>query len=287
MVQEMTSNVEKNFKFMHVREYGGAERSHGGLFVYEKIDGGNCSVRKEDGILVPYSRSRRLTSQDLGSFYFLNLFNWVHSVPALQHLPEDKILCGEWTHYGFGHICYNPEYMERFFLLGVYDKNEGRYLHPDKSSELVNSLDMESNVVRLPILRSGNINNEIADELVQSKSDFYDGLKEGIVIHKYHDTFKNGLRMEKYFSPEFREIDYGGKGIDKYITKRRLIKAAQNLRTHGKRLNFGNVVGAAANDILRDIKDYKREELIAAFQTPEIESLFNEKIFPLFQINRG
>lgn len=282
----MKNNMGENFKFMHVREYSGAERAHGGLFVYEKIDGGNCSVRKEDGILIPYSRSGKLTQKNLSNFYFLNFFNWTYSVPNLQNLPESKILCGEWTHYGFGHICYNPEYMDRFFLLGVFDRDIGRYLHPNEAEGFVDSLDVGKDLVRLPTLCTGNITQEKADELVGNKSSFYEGPREGIVIHKYHPKFKTGLRMEKYFNPEFREIDNSKKGIERYTTRRRLIKVAQNLKAHGKRLDFENVIGAATDDILRDIKEYKREELISGFQKPQVEDLFRQKVFPLFQNRR-
>lgn len=285
MTQNMENNV-KDFKFMRVKEYDGTERSHKGLFVYEKIDGGNCSVRKEDGIVVPYSRSRRLTQHDLSSFYFLNFFNWTYSVPELQNLSEDKILCGEWTHYGFGHICYKPEFMERFFLLNVFDRNSGKYLHPDEKDKVVDSLGIKGHLIELPILRRGDINEQKADELVQGDSDFYDGPREGIVIHKYHESFKNGLRMEKYFSPEFREIDKSKSGIEKYTTKRRLIKAAQNLKANGKRLDFDNTISTAINDILRDVKDYKKNDLLEAFKRPEFELIFRERIMPLFQIRR-
>ncbi len=286
MTQETADNTGRNFKFMHVREYSGEERSHRGLFVYEKIDGGNCSVRKEDGILAPYARSRKLTSGNLSSFYFLNFFNWTYSAPNLQNLQEDKILCGEWTHYGFGHICYNSEYMGRFFLLGVFDRNKGKYLHPDEVDVVVDSLNIGEDIVRLPILRRGNIKKDIANELVAGKSDFYDDSREGIVIHKYDDSFKEGLRMEKYFNPEFRELDDSKEGIDRYTTRRRLIKVAQNLRAHGKRFDFENVVGAAVDDILRDVKEYKKEDLTSAFLRPEIRALFNEKVATLFQTER-
>mgnify|MGYP001592803000 FL=1 len=71
-----------------------------------------------------------------------------------------------------------------------------------------------------------------------------------------------------------------------YTTRRRLIKVAQNLKAHGKRLDFENVIGAATDDILRDIKEYKREELISGFQKPQVEDLFRQKVFPLFQNRR-
>ncbi len=286
MIEKMASNTKGNFKFMHVEEYSGAERAHSGLFAYEKIDGGNCSIRKEDGIVTPYSRARRLTSNGLSAFYFRDLFNWAHSIPELQSLPEDKILCGEWTHYGFGHICYNPEYMEKFFLLGVFDKDRGKYLHPFQVDEFVNSLGIEKNIVRLPVLHTKNMTGDIADTLVQDKSDFYDGLKEGIVIHKYHDSFRQGLRMEKYFNPEFQEISPDKIGIERYVTLRRMIKVAQNLRVNGKNFNFENVTGAAIDDILRNVHEYKKAQLFEAFNTPEMLELFQEKVLPLFRTKK-
>ncbi len=277
----MTKN--NSFKFMHIREYNGQPRALKDLFVYEKIDGGNCSVRKENGILAPYSRSRKLTQQDLGSFYFRNFFNWTYSVPELFNLPEDKIFCGEWTHYGFGHICYNQEYMNRFFLLGVFDRNVGRYLHPRDVDKLVDSLEIKDKIIGLPVLRRGNINEQIAEELIDVPSNFYNGFKEGIVIHKYDNSFKQGLRMEKYFSKEFREIDNNQSGIEKYVTKRRLIKAVQNLKAYGKNINFESIASAAVDDILREYDEYKRKELLDAFLKPEIKVLFEKKIVPLFQ----
>ena len=285
-MHKMDTNLNdrnKEFKFMHIPEYTEQPRAYKNLFVFEKIDGGNCSVRKEKGIIAPHSRSRRLTQQDLGSFYFRNFFDWTYSTLELQDLPEDKILCGEWTHYGFGHICYNPEYMDRFFLLGVFDKSKERYLHPNETDNLINSLNLDDKIVRLPVLCRGDINKELADELSKEPSNFYNGPKEGIVIHKYGLSFKQGLRMEKHFNPEFREIGDIKTGIERYVTRRRLVKAAQNLRTYGKNLNFENVISAAVNYILRDSKEYKKEDLLEAFLEPEIKTLFFEKIIPLFK----
>ena len=126
-------NLPKEFKFPHIPEYTGSPRAHKGLFVYEKIDGGNCSVRKEEGQIKGYSRSRRLTSQDMGNFYFRNFQTWIYSTPELQNLPEDKILCAEWPHYGVGHICYNPEFMNKFFLLNAYDQSKSMFMTPEKT----------------------------------------------------------------------------------------------------------------------------------------------------------
>ena len=145
------------------------------------------------------------------------------------------------------------------------------------------TLKIEDKIIRLPVLRKGNIDELIAEELIEVPSNFYNGPKEGIVIHKYGDSFKQGLRMEKYFNREFREIDNGKSGIDKYVTKRRLIKAVQNLKTYGKNLSFESAASAAAEDILREYKEYKRKELLEAFFKPEIKVLFEERVVPLFQ----
>ena len=284
MTKDIFNNQEKTFKFMRVHEYDGTQRAHKNLFVYEKIDGGNCSVRKEEGIVTPYSRSRKLTQQDLNLFYFRNFFNWAYSVSELCNLPEDKIICGEWTHYGFGHICYNSEYMERFFLLNVFDRSTEKYLNPNKIDDFIDSLEISRHVIRLPILHQKSLDKKISDKLVQSKSDFYDGPKEGIVIHKYSDSFRQGLRMEKCYSPDFDEIDSTKTGIRRLITRRRLVKAAQNLKAYRKKLSFGDVVNAAVNDILRDYGGYKKKELFEEFNKTEIHSIFREKILPLFQI---
>ncbi len=278
----MSENNYPSQKVMHIREYTGQARASKDLFVYEKIDGSNCSIRKEDGIVTPYTRSRKVIQKDLRSFYFRDFFNWTYSIPELHALEEDKIIFGEWTHYGFGHINYNPEYMNKFFLLAVFDRKENKYLHPEKTNELITSLNLNDKLIILPVLQKRNIDQTIAEEIVKSPSNFYEGPKEGIVIHKYGESFKSGLRMEKYFSHEFREIDMTKKEIEKYVTKRRLIKAAQNLHINRKSLSFENVAGAAVDDILRDHQEYKRKELIEAFLNPKIMTLFKEKIIPCF-----
>jgi len=64
---------QKELKFPSIEEYTGS-RLDGTLFVYEKIDGGNCSLRKERGVVVPWSRSGRISSKQMSSFYFSDFF---------------------------------------------------------------------------------------------------------------------------------------------------------------------------------------------------------------------
>ena len=172
--------------------------------------------------------------------------------------------------------------MDKFFLLGIFDRDSVNYLSPGEVDDVIDLLDVKDAIVRPAFVHRGDITREKADGFVRESSSFYSGSREGIVIHEYSDAYRQGLRMEKYFNPQFKEVDETKHGLGRYVTFRRLVKAAQNLGAYGKRLTFEDVVSASVDDVLRDFRDVRRGKLHQRFIEPEVKRMFFERVLPLF-----
>ena len=65
--------------------------------VFEKLDGGNCQVRKLNGRVIAGSRSHFLEGENVNRIsWFKSFVRWVNSVPELYKLDERYALNGEW-----------------------------------------------------------------------------------------------------------------------------------------------------------------------------------------------
>ncbi|MEK6951090.1 MAG: RNA ligase family protein [Nanoarchaeota archaeon] len=269
------------FKFPSLtEEYDGTPRSGKELFIYEKLDGGNVSIRRDGNKIVPWSRGGPVGRAEKYFFPAFRRFVFDLLTPEIYYLPEHLIPFGEFLHPGSGHIPYRLEHLNKFFMIGIYNTATKSFLHPQQRQEVLEEFNLASRLPATPLLRQGRISGRVAARLVQ-KSFLYDGPSEGIVIHEYETQYPHGVRMTKLYHPEFKEYDSSKQGIEAYLTTRRLVKAGQGVLAAGEDITVDTVVEATIRDVSQEIgSPQKKEEIEQAVRGKS--DFIREKVIPLF-----
>ncbi len=153
--------------------------------VFEKMDGGNSQVRKIKGRIICGSRARfLLRERDLAQPWFKNFQRWALSNYSFYNLPENLVVYGEWLSRHT--IDYNPEFIDKFFLIDLYNINKKMFLHYDEAKQTVEDLEIED-VLTLNELARGMVTKNQLEKLALGKSDYSDGSREGVVIKDYEN----------------------------------------------------------------------------------------------------
>ncbi len=154
------------------------------LQVFEKLDGGNSQIRMSEGRLFCGSRANFLRRErDFRFDWFRDFNKWVMSNSSFYNLPENLVLYGEFM--APHTLTYNSEFINRFFVIDVYDLNKNKFLpYTEVRKNLEDRLGVED-VLFLPILVQGTLDLERAKELATGSSDYSKYGKEGIVIKDY------------------------------------------------------------------------------------------------------
>jgi atypical dual specificity phosphatase len=155
------------------------------IWLEEKIDGANMGISIKDYKLVVQNRSHYVDSSYHSQFKLLD--NWIndHSEDLWVILEdESKILYGEWV-YALHSIHYKslPDY---FIAFDIYDINERRFYSRERLEKVLEN----TSINIIPIVKKSVFKSisEIGD-LVNSKSQFYDGPIEGLYIRKCNNKW--------------------------------------------------------------------------------------------------
>ncbi len=268
------------FKFPSItEEYDGTSLNGAGIYVYEKLDGGNASIRREGGKIVPWSRGGPIGRSNKYFFDAFRMFVFDLLTPEIYNLPEQLIPFGELLHPGYGHIRYQTLYLNKFFLIGMYDTEQRKFIAPSLAQRELDLSGLAGKIKTVPLRQQGSIDKESAERLVL-QSDFYDGPAEGIVIHDY-DESERGVRMMKYYHPQFREYDPAQEGVKKYLTLRRLVKAGQQSLAAGQEISMDSIMAGVTQDVLRQDCNLKEKEVTEELRT--LRQTIEEKVLPLFK----
>lgn len=239
--------------------------SNGAVNIFEKLDGGNCQVRRANYQLYPATRSRFLRGQIINSReWFSHFVQWTYSNNSLYNLPEDVILFGEWM--GNHTIDYDPQHTNRFHLIDIYRPENGRFMPYDEAIDLLKVNDVKE-ISNLRILESGVVSPERVKELLYERSDYYDGPREGLVIKNYE-----GQEFFKILHPDFeekRERAFGMK--EKYkaqpcLTPMRVLKAGFRLGDDGQfPINMQQLAVEVDTDIHKETGKRYGLQIISSF----------------------
>lgn len=151
--------------------------------VYEKIDGGNCQIRKINGRVMCGSRAHFLVREELFSQdWFKDFQKWALKDYRFYDLPENLVVYGEWSSKHI--LSYNPDFTNKFFLLDVFDLDKEKFLFYNEGRDKLLNLKIEGPLY-LRTLFSGKIDMEQLKKMVD-KSDYRYGDKEGLVIKDYN-----------------------------------------------------------------------------------------------------
>ena len=173
--------------------------------VFEKIDGGNCQVRKmSDGRLVAGSKANFLHGAYLRKReWFEKLNSWMHQNPSLYNLPPHWVMFGEWS--GNHNIVYAPRNADTFFVIDVFDCTRERFFHYSEGVEHLQEAGVECGVP-MHSLFQGKVKPQDLSTLLAQPSQYYDGPQEGLVLKDYdspqqlflkvyHSDFSEKLRL--------------------------------------------------------------------------------------------
>lgn len=178
----------------------------GNVEVFEKIDGGNCQVRKINGQLFAGNRANYLKGPIAKILWFPKLLKWMYSNPTLYNLPESIIPFGEFM--GNHTINYDPENVDKFFLIDVFDLEKKRFLEYDSAKNFIQSLGIED-IHFLEPLAKGKIGQKDIVALLTKNSQYYSGPKEGIVIKNYDADPQRFYKVLNFGFEEQREVRFG------------------------------------------------------------------------------
>ncbi len=271
----------EQFKFPSItEEYTGEDISGENVYIFEKIDGGNVSIRREGPRIVPWSRGGPVGRGQ--KFYFSKYRQYVfsHLTPEIFNLPGTIVPFGEFIHKGYGHIDYGDANTHQLFLITVYHTKKRQFLNPEEGWNRIRGIGLHTKIKPQPLLHRGSVTKETIDRLLQQSS-LYSGPPEGIVIHIYGEEYPNGIRMLKKYHPDFEEHDRTKEGPDAHMTLKRFIKAGQRLIVTKGSVSVEEIVHEAAMDVHKELAPHHplEEVRVAAYAQRD---LVEYRVMPLF-----
>lgn len=222
--------------------------------IFEKVDGGNCQIRKIDGKMLHGSRGHFITGKSMNRVdWFKNFSKWFYSNSTLYNLPEDFAVIGEWPGSKIHTIEYDDKHKHKFYLLDVFDWNTLRFMNYKDGIGLIKRHGIEGVRYLKPVF-SGRIGAANLTKLINRPSEFYDGPKEGVVIKSYGS---DPQRFFKVYHPEFAESKEEKSGKMDHLTRIRFRKAYNwILEEYGREaLNLNNVVNTVVKNISEECSE--------------------------------
>ena len=192
--------------------------------VFEKIDGGNCQVRRHNGQVLPGSRGHYIAKMHTEALdWFRKFCKWTYPNASLYNLPEDIVMFGEWA--GNHTINYGPEFNDKFVFLDAFDLKSKRFMPYSDAVAHVCGAKVQGVTFLEPLVedKAKNINIE---KLVMEPSRNYTGPKEGIVIKAYGESPQSFF---KAYHPDFAESRDEKLGNADHLTSVRFRKAFHGL----------------------------------------------------------
>jgi protein-tyrosine phosphatase len=148
------------------------------VFVEEKIDGANMGLSIRDNRICAQNRSHYVTAEYHPQFKHLDKWIHQHSAVLWEILQSDRyILYGEWC-YAKHSIPY-AALSDWFTAFDMFDRLENKFW----SRNRLESYLADTGISVIPLIAKGSFSNiEALKKLVQTKSQYYDGPVEGIVV---------------------------------------------------------------------------------------------------------
>ncbi|MEM5798712.1 MAG: RNA ligase family protein [Candidatus Aenigmatarchaeota archaeon] len=150
-------------------------------YIFEKIDGINCMIKKSGKYLSRGLRSGRLSKsmKKTNIAGVLEKIFW-NNYQSLEKLEDGVYFFELLTNRENRKIDYKPEFLNKLFLLDVWDDGWLNYEEATKRIEGV------PDVIILDVLHKGPVDENIVKHLLEKKSPYaIDGKGEGLVIKNY------------------------------------------------------------------------------------------------------
>ena len=223
------------------------------VYVFEKLDGGNCQLRTRGERLHMATRSGDYSNRTREHQWFGQMQNWANFFYSFYQretgsllselLPNDIVLFGEWL--SFHSVQYKPEALDQFYLIDVYDLKKREFV-PYEEAVMRATCDGLLPINTMPILHKGKADTDLLEEMLEGSA-YYEGHKEGLVVKDYANQ-----RFAKFLHPEYREFVRERAGLDAYLTERRLEKVGMKLKARGLTLNPTTLQRAFMEDLKKE-----------------------------------
>ncbi len=219
------------------------------IYLFEKLDGGNCQIRKIQGRVRVGSRSKFLEGKSAEKVsWFGDFLRWVSQRKNFYGLDERHVIFCEWL--SFHNIKYEKENMNKPYFLDLYDLAEKRFVPYDHAvSVLEESIEISDVLGLLEILSKGRFDLSEIERVLKAGSDYRYGSKEGVVIKDYDKQI-----FAKVLHPEFAESvdDKRLPNVQKYVTLTRLRKTYFTITEEGDTPDFEKVAKRVMVDVQRE-----------------------------------
>lgn len=155
------------------------------IYIEEKIDGANLGISIKDNKIILQNRSHYINSETHSQFK--NIDKWINkNIGDLWDIiiPDRYILFGEWLNVK--HSIHYTNLSDVFIAFDMYDIVENKFWSRKK---LENKL-KNTNIKIIPLIAEGKFTsiNDIGN-LVNNKSNYYDGKVEGVYIRICDDNW--------------------------------------------------------------------------------------------------
>ncbi len=213
--------------------------------VYEKIDGGNCQIRKINYRVLCGTRAHFLTREEFFTEdWFKDFQKWALKDYRFYNLPENLIIYGEWTSKHT--LDYKPEFTNKFFLLDVFDLETHGFIPYNEGKERLLDLNIEGPLY-LPTIFSGKTDIEQLKKMLEH-SEYKNGDKEGLVIKNY-----NMQEFAKLWTSSIKR-----KGI---VTQSDVQNVFLSLKDEGKSVNRKILLRQLESDLRRSKRNVPAKEI--------------------------
>lgn len=151
---------------------------HREVYIEEKIDGANMGISIRDNQLCAQNRSHYVSSEYHPQFKHLDKWLYQHSAVLWELLQSDRyILYGEWC-FAKHSIPYTA-LSDWFTAFDLFDRLENKFW---SRSRLASAL-QGTGIALIPLIAKGTFTSiEELKNFIQTKSQYYDGPVEGIVV---------------------------------------------------------------------------------------------------------
>jgi predicted kinase len=149
------------------------------VIAQEKIDGANLGFSLVDNKIVAQNRSHYVNSAYHPQFKKLDNYIEKHSSELYEIFEKgDYILFGEWM--AMKHSIHYKYLSDVFILFDIFDKQTQTFLTNDKMKEIIKNTTIKT----VPILYKGKLSLTELKNMINNKSQFYDGQIEGVYVRK-------------------------------------------------------------------------------------------------------
>ena len=234
--------------------------------IFEKLDGGNCQLRKINYRVLCGSRAHYIDDKNKSRvWWFSDFLHWAMANKSLYNMPEEIVIFGEWL--AKHTLEYKLENQDKFYMLDIFDLNTERFLDYDDAIQLVKKYELKDiNILRT--LLQGKVSFEEIKKLTQ-KSSYRDGPPEGVVVKDYPNQrfaklWTRSIKTEgdlysEYLQQAFFSILESGRPLNRKLLEKEVRKNLENQKINYNENALRNFIEANYSSLINKLPNSRKE----------------------------